>query len=457
MRQEVLHLLSLQAGRSHNVSESSDTRHKPFRIGLLGASFDTGNMGVSALAESSIKCIIHRWPDAEITQLDSGRLVEEHRLRIGEKNLIIKKLPIRFCKNIFIENHFVVLCLYGILFKLFRSEKFRRFCTRRNSALNYMTQMDLVADITAGDSFSDIYGFRRFFLGFLCKWLVIFLGKKLVLLPQTYGPFKKTITRLMARYILNRASIVYCRDRAGIEYLKTLLGTNRADGNVRFAPDVAFILDARKPEHFDSGSLLPARTEKSIVAGVNISGLLFNGGYTQDNMFGLKTSYADLMKAVIERLLKSENVIILLIPHVFPPADLMVESDAIACSRIYEALHPKYPGKIFLVENQYSQGEIKHIIGLCDFFIGARMHACIAALSQGIPAVGIAYSKKFEGVFESVGLADCVADIRCCPEDELLEKISSAFQRMDQIRESLRETVPRAQSEVLGIFDTLDL
>jgi len=434
------------------MSESSDTRHKPVKIGLLGASFDTGNMGVNALAESTIKIILNRWPDAEITLLDSGSVVEEEQLKIGGKNLRIKKLPIRLCRNILLENHFVVLCLYAFLLKVFRWERFKRFCTQRNASLRSIIQMDMVADITGGDSFSDIYGMRRFIIGFLRKWLVLLFNKDLIMLPQTYGPFKRRVARAMARHILSRASMVYSRDLAGIEYVNTLLN-NRQNGKVRFAPDVAFVLDARKPEHFDSGSLLPARTEKSIVVGVNISGLLFNGGYTQDNMFGLKTSYADLMKAVIERLLISENVIILLIPHVFPPADLMVESDAIACSRIYEVLHPKYPGKIFLVENQYSQGEIKYIIGLCDFFIGARMHACIAALSQGIPAVGIAYSRKFYGVFESVGLADCVADARSCDEGQLLEKVESALEQKDRIKKHLEDTMPSIKQAVLNIFE----
>ena len=46
----------------------------------------------------------------------------------------------------------------------------------------------------------------------------------------------------------------------------------------------------------------------------------------------------------------------------------------------------------------------KAVIGQCDFFIGSRMHACIAALSQGVPCVGVAYSMKFAGVFDTVGM-----------------------------------------------------
>ena len=52
------------------------------RILLLGASFDTGNLGVSALAESSIKIILNKWPNAQIILLGSGYKPQQHRLFI---------------------------------------------------------------------------------------------------------------------------------------------------------------------------------------------------------------------------------------------------------------------------------------------------------------------------------------------------------------------------------------
>src|SRR4030042_4682892 len=99
------------------------------------------------------------------------------------------------------------------------------------------------------------------------------------------------------------------------------------------------------------------------------------------------------------------------------------QSDAVACKETYRQFCEKYPGRIFLVRGHYNHNETKYIIGLCDFFIGSRMHACIAALSQGIPAVGIAYSRKFSGVFESIGLAVFVVDGRNSDVREALWKI----------------------------------
>jgi len=431
-------------------TKHSETRHEPMRIGLLGASFDTGNMGVSALAESTMKIILNRWPDAEVALLDSGRLLGEHQLRIGDEDLCIKELPVRFCKNVFLGNHFLVLCLYALLFKVFHGERFRRFCMRRNASLNCIIQMDMVADITGGDSFSDIYGMRRFILGFLRKWLVLLYGKKLIMLPQTYGPFERRLSRAMARYILRRASLVYSRDRAGVEEVNKLLN-NTENGKVRFAPDVGFVLDSREPQNTEISELRKLRAEDAIVVGLNISGLLYNGGHTKNERFGLKTDYRQLVYQVARLLLENDKVKLLLVPHVLPPAPAVV-NDTVACLDLYKHLGREYPGRIFLVKGEYDQGEIKYVIGLCDFFIGSRMHSCIAALSQCIPTVGLAYSKKFEGVFESIGLGHCVVDARSFSEKEVLEKIEYVFERKEQIREHMKQSIPQINEDILNIF-----
>ena len=431
--------------------EKDSSTKKIMKICLLGASFETGNMGVSALAESSIKIILNRWPGAEIILLGSGYLPRQHRLFLMGKDICVKTLPIRFSRNILLPYHFLLLTFYALFVKVLPISRLKNALANRNPHFKILYETYLVADITGGDSFSDIYGFRRFFLGFLRKCLVIFLGKKLVLLPQTYGPFKRNITRAMARYVLRRASGVYSRDRESLEYVKNLLGSNTEDGKVQFAPDVAFVLDANKPNDFNA-SPISKIPQDAIVVGLNVSGLLFSGGYTGDNMFGLKVDYRTLVRDVIEMLLEDENVVVLLVPHVFPSADYEVESDPKACLKVYEQLKQTYPGRIFLVKGKYDQGEIKYIIGLCDFFIGSRMHACIAALSQSIPAVGIAYSKKFYGVFESIGLTECVADARTLEKEQILKIVRSVFRERDKTQKYLERTIAGIKENVLNIF-----
>jgi polysaccharide pyruvyl transferase WcaK-like protein len=320
--------------------------------------------------------------------------------------------------------------------------------------LKEIIEIDIVADITGGDSFSDIYGMRRFVLGFLRKWLVLLYGKKLIMLPQTYGPFKGTLTKTMAKYIMRRASVIYSRDRSGVSYVRELLNNRNFENKVRFVPDVAFVLDSHKPENIDIGLLETVRAKDSVVIGLNVSGLLYNRGHIMNEMFGLKTDYRQLVYQLARLLLKNDKVKLLLVPHVLPPAPAVI-NDAVACLELYKQLGREHPGRKFLVKGKYDQGEIKYIIGLCDFFIGSRMHACIAALSQCIPTVGIAYSDKFRGVFESVGVGYCVADARNMDIKGVFEIIESAYNKRVEIQKYLHKRAPSNIKAVLSIFNEL--
>ena len=49
----------------------NDTDKKP-RIIIIGASMNTGNLGVSALLASTVKCLLNMHPDAVISLLDGS-------------------------------------------------------------------------------------------------------------------------------------------------------------------------------------------------------------------------------------------------------------------------------------------------------------------------------------------------------------------------------------------------
>jgi len=422
------------------------------KVCLLGASFDTGNLGVSALAEASIKCILNRWPDAEITLLAAGRTQGRQHLNLMGNDISVDLLPVRFCRNLLLPNHFARLFLYALLLRLFPWKRLENALKAHNLYLERILEAHLVCDITAGDSFSDIYGMRRFLLGFLRKWLVIICGSKLVMLPQTYGPYKKLISKVLARYVLNHASLVYSRDYAGLELVRRLLKNRGPDGKLRFAPDVAFILDPRKPQHINIGSLEGMRTEETVVVGINVSGLLINGGYTQNNMFGLQVDYRRLLHCIIESLLQNNKAVILLVPHVFPKAGLEIESDPDGCRRVYESLQGKYQRRMFLVQSEYNHSQIKYIIGMCDFFIGSRMHAGIDAMSQYVPTVGLSYSRKFQGVFQTLGMEQFAVDMRHNGQEEILDKVTDAFEHRKAAEAHLKVIIPQIQKQVLDIF-----
>jgi len=222
-----------------------------------------------------------------------------------------------------------------------------------------------------------------------------------------------------------------------------------------FCHDVGFVVQPDKPDTMDIVGF-DEKVDEAPLVGLNTSGLLFMGGYSKDNMFGLKCDYQRMTYDLIDYLIDRLKTRVLLVPHVFGQG-INAESDAAVCEKLYHELRGKYPGRLGLVQGEYNQNEIKYIIGLCDFFIGARMHACIAALSQGIPAVGVAYSKKFQGVFETVGVGNLIADLRNMDVTEILHAVSSAFENQDRIRDILKKRVPEAQNNVFDIFKNIVL
>lgn len=429
------------------------------RIGLLGASFDTGNLGVSALAESSIKCILARWADARVTLLGSSREEGEHHLPLAGRDVVLRKMPVRFCKNVLLPEHFCTLALCAVLWRLLPLRFVRGGLSRRNRHFRSLLETDCFIDISGGDSFSDIYGMRRLVLGFLIRSLPLMLRKDFILFPQTYGPFKRSISKRMARTILRRAKRIYSRDQAGLEYARSLLGSGVSEARLRFAPDVAFLLDAREPRAAEIEALRRFRSERPVLVGLNVSGLLYYGGYTDRNEFGLKANYREVIDGVVESLLRMQEIAIVLVPHVIPRGDFRgsKENDLHACLDVRDRLAKRHPDRLFVAEGDYDQAQIKYVIGLCHFVIGTRMHSCIAALSQCIPAIGLAYSKKFRGVFETVGVEDLVLDLRSAGVAEIAQAVEEIFASRDAVAERLRQRVPPARQQVQDLLKDADL
>jgi len=140
---------------------------------------------------------------------------------------------------------------------------------------------------------------------------------------------------------------------------------------------------------------------------------------------------------------------VVLVPHVFGEDS---ESDPPACAAIHREMVAECAGRLQLLEGAYDAQEIKHVIGRCDFFLGSRMHACIAALSQGVPAIGLAYSRKFRGVFQSIGVEELAIDLHETEAASVLDQVESAYESRDRIRARLHKFIPGARESVLNVF-----
>lgn len=411
---------------------------------IVGASLNSGNKGVNALTRGTIEGILEHMDNPKIKIL-SYTISEEttHAFKYKNANIRIEELPLR-------TKYATLLTVFSFLFKKIGGTKILSKIKIFREIIEIIQWADLITDISEGDSFSDIYGIKRYIMHANIKLLAINHNKKLKLLPQTMGPFKNTLVKRITKFICNNASMNYARDMLSFEILENEIGVK--PDKIRYCSDLAFYMN---PKNTAEAEVIRKKVGDDILVGINVSGLLYNGGYTKNNMFGFITDYKVLTREIIEMFMsKYNNVQVVFIPHVIV-SDFPVEDDLKVCNELYNEYKNVFNGRIHLWRENHREDEIKGMLKKCDFVIGGRMHACIGAISSGVPTAPIAYSRKFIGIWEQFGLENFVADPRQHSLEEMKIIIERAFENRFLVDEKIVNTNVRFRRELNDLFSSL--
>lgn len=370
---------------------------------LANAPINNGNRGCVALSITSIFLldeIFNKYNvDYQLYLCDSG--FPTHKT--NKYKILNKEIEYKTC---------------GYSFDGFTKENIKCFLKKEfKENIRIFKSADFILDIGQGDSFSDIYGIPRFKSINRIHKVAQLYKKKYCLLPQTIGPFKDDNIRKTANQSIQKSSLVMARDAQSLKYV---LGNVPSQKNVDEYIDVAFFMPYQKKQ-FDS---------QFIHVGLNVSALLWNGGYTKKNQFNLTVNYQQLIYKIIEYFLTLQNVKLHLIPHVVL-GEKNIENDYEVSFSIYEKYnHPN------LVLSEFFLGpiEAKNYIAGMDFFMGARMHSTIAAFSSGVPVVPMAYSRKFNGLFVDTLSYPHLADMKKDNNSAILQLIQESFSNRETLK-----------------------
>ncbi len=201
----------------------------------------------------------------------------------------------------------------SLVYRLLPVPAVRKRITDSVPWIKALSECDIAGDVRGGDSFSDIYGIKRFVFGFIAAATVLLVHGKLVQFPQTYGPYKSLLSRILARILLRNSTTIVARDKHSREVASNLAGSAK---QVKLSPDVAFSLEAVRPSQIALDPPEDSLPSGEII-GINVNGLMYNGGYTRSNMFGLKLDYPEYLREVVSSLARS-----LRLPHLARPPHL---------------------------------------------------------------------------------------------------------------------------------------
>ena len=224
--------------------------------------------------------------------------------------------------------------------------------------------------------------------------------------------------------IIENADLVISRDQMSSDYIAKYTNKNIIQGI-----DVAFILPYEKKKI----------KQERVNVGINISGLLWN----KESKLNLKykTDYQEYIDKLLKYLMNNEKYNIYIISH--------VKNDYIGAKEVCE----KYKN-LNLVPAFKDALEAKSFISSMDCFIGSRMHATIAAISSGVPVIPVSYSRKFEGLYNSLHY-EHVVSLERLDTNESFKKTVNLINDLSLLQKDVKEALIEANSRITLMVDEL--
>lgn len=255
------------------------------------------------------------------------------------------------------------------------------------------TEIDVIID-ASGFAFSDQWGSTKIeIMAENCvRWKR--QGKKIVLLPQAFGPFNDEKVRKAFIQLIDNVDLVFARDYKSYEYISQLdLPLDR----VKVAPDFTNLLKPEEPEYISELIGRPC--------------IVPNGRMLDKTSEQASQAYLPFLETTLSYL-EEKNL---------NPFILIHELNDI---EIGEILQNRLGNKFQIVQDN-NPLILKGILNNCSFTIGSRFHGLISALSQGTPAIGTGWSHKYQMLFKDYDCPNMLVSPTDASSKEYLEKLDS--------------------------------
>lgn len=418
-------------------------KSKPIKIVITnyGSKFNKGDV---ALLNSRVSILRELIPDARFTILTYNPEIENDLQDIkvlevaGIVSLSRKTL---LTKKTWQTALLLLKCgLWSILHRYFHADV---RSLRNGEGLNAYYNADIIIS-TGGDVLTEDYGTVSF-LNYVVNLLFpILLSKPVMLYAESTGLFKRWWNRQIAMFLFNRIKLITLREEISFRYLKEL----NINTPVYLTVDSAFLLEPAPVQVArDILGREGINENNKPLIGISVSRIISRYGFDSiDSPSEKYRKYVEIMARVAEHLIDTFGAMVVFIPHV---AGQWRNDDRAVADDISNLVENKQT--VVSIKNEYTAEETKAIIGQCDLFIGARMHATIASTSMGVPTMAIAYSHKYHGIIgEMLGYERYVLDVReNFNSDDLIRAVDDIWNNREEIRKELESKMEDIKQRAL--------
>lgn len=202
--------------------------------------------------------------------------------------------------------------------------------------------------------------------------------------------------------------------------------------------DIAFLLkpDGSSQVHASALKWVQAQREggRSVI-GFNVHPLLVDS-MSPDALEKLINASV----AALDRLISSRPVSVVLISH----DNRAKQADDVCLQAIYQRIAQHFAERVFYPREPLSAPQLKALAGLMDGVVTGRMHLAVAALGMGVPAAGLTYQGKYQGLFEHFGLPEdmLLPPAKAMDADELYSMLVLFVDRLPELQGKVRSALP---------------
>lgn len=268
-------------------------------------------------------------------------------------------------------------------------------------------------------------------------------NKVSVLFGASVGPFEKEPDYVpFIQNHLQGFHQLWVRESVSQKYLTETLKLN----NVHKMADPAFNLDYQETA---LDTFWPTEVGDGVL-GVNISPLIEK--YTHEGQASLREQTVEFIKHV----LNTTSLSVVLVPHVIPLDHSTKNNDAVYMAPMLETLS-QFSGRVGMISSDFNAAQLKYAIRQLRFFIGARTHATIAALSSQVPTISISYSVKAKGInVDLFGEDTPVLPTNELSTQSLVTKFDWLMANEETLKQQLSEKIPLLQKSGVDAIKKLE-
>lgn len=403
------------------------------------------NRGDQALVLETKNIIEQVYPNCECYMMSTGETIQCESFGIKKFSDILKH-PSRFGNkksninyDILLKIRWGTIALIDFLVSKLILNKYLRKLVYPFLKSETRKSLDLYEEAEA--IFVKGGGFLHDYSSGLIGWYTIYyqlyhiklaqkMGKKVLIMPNSYGPFKSKKTAKMVRDVLDNCRLVTARE--SISASKT---TNTLNKDIDLYPDLAFFLN-KDNSNYDFNSLFKQyniNDKNDQLIAITVRPYRF---YSYENpeekYMEYKKSFVDFIHYLVERGYK-----VLLVVHTRAENDH--ENDEKCIDEILDLL-PNIDNVYKIKDDKMNCYDLKKLYGKCQYVIGTRFHSVIFSLEQRVPCIAVTYGgNKGDGIMKDLDLSKYAVQI-----GELnSKKIISLFEDLKNNKKNIKEKIAR--------------